>query len=186
MKKQSQLIPTVSHYTVLRQLCNLIPPHLVPKLARETGVAEHERTFSSWSQTVALMFAHLTHAIGLNDVCDALRLNRGPLSAIPLPEGEQAPIANQWFDVRQPGVPPFSVCFSPHTSANISLQKVADAVQGADSSVLFAIMELAGSGTVMDSIKALGKNLFQGWSLPSTIGRGECLCPFPFPRNCPS
>jgi hypothetical protein len=82
MKKQKQLIPTGSNYTVLRQFCNLIPPHLVPKLARETGVADHERTFSSWSQTVALMFAHLTHAIGLNDVCAALRLNRGPLSAL--------------------------------------------------------------------------------------------------------
>lgn len=82
MKKQTQSIPTVSNYTILRQISNLIPPHLVPKLARETGVADHERTFSSWSQTIALMFAHLTHAIGLNDVCDALRMNRGPLSVL--------------------------------------------------------------------------------------------------------
>ena len=82
MKKQIRPIPTVSNYTVLRQLSNLIPPHLVPRLARETGVADQERTFSSWSQVVALMYAHLTHAIGLNDVCDALRMNRGPLSAL--------------------------------------------------------------------------------------------------------
>lgn len=82
MNKQSQPIPTVSKFTVLHQFSNLIPPHLVSKLARETGVAAQERTFSSWSHTVALMFAHLTHAIGLNDVCDALRLNRGPLSAL--------------------------------------------------------------------------------------------------------
>ena len=82
MKKQTQPIPTNSKYSILRQLCNLIPPHLVPKLARQTGVAVQERTFSSWSQTVALMFAHLTHAIGLNDVCDALRMNRGPLAAL--------------------------------------------------------------------------------------------------------
>lgn len=82
MKKQSTPIPTLSKYTVLRQLSNLIPPHLVAKLARETGVAAQERTFSSWSHTVALMFAHLTHSIGLNDVCDALRLNRGPLAAL--------------------------------------------------------------------------------------------------------
>jgi hypothetical protein len=82
MKKQIQLNPTFSKYTILRQFSNLIPPHLVPKLARETGVADQERTFSSWSQTVALMFAHLTHAIGLNDVCDALRMNRGALSAL--------------------------------------------------------------------------------------------------------
>jgi hypothetical protein len=82
MKKQTQPIPTASKYTILRQLSNLIPPHLVPKLARETGVMRHERTFSSWSQTVSLMFAHLTHAIGLNDVCDALRMNRGLLLTV--------------------------------------------------------------------------------------------------------
>jgi hypothetical protein len=27
-----------------------------------------------------MLFAQLTHAIGLNDVCDALRLHSGPLS----------------------------------------------------------------------------------------------------------
>jgi hypothetical protein len=27
-----------SKFSVLRQVCNYIPPHLVPKLARETGV----------------------------------------------------------------------------------------------------------------------------------------------------
>jgi len=31
---------------------------------------------------VALLYAQLTHALGLNDVCDALRLHSGPLSAI--------------------------------------------------------------------------------------------------------
>ena len=29
-----------------------------------------------------MLFAQLTHAIGLNDVCDALRLHSGPLSAL--------------------------------------------------------------------------------------------------------
>ena len=40
------------------------------------------RSFSSWSHVVCLLFAQLTHALGLNDVCDALRLHSGPLSAI--------------------------------------------------------------------------------------------------------
>jgi hypothetical protein len=57
--------PTRSRFTLLRQLCNLIPNHLVAGLARQ-----HE------------IYAQLTHALGLNDVCDALRLNAGPLSAI--------------------------------------------------------------------------------------------------------
>lgn len=67
---------------MLRQICNLIPNHLVPKLARETGTEALCRTFSAWSHCAALLFAQLTHALGLNDVCDSLRLHSGPLSAV--------------------------------------------------------------------------------------------------------
>src|SRR6266511_5872240 len=81
MKRKTKL-PTGSKLTLLRQLCNYIPPHLVPQLARETGVDEHARTFTPWSHTVSLCYAQVTHSIGLNDVCDALQLNSGPLSAI--------------------------------------------------------------------------------------------------------
>ncbi len=80
MKKQK--LPTVSKLTVLRQICNYIPNHLIPKLARDYGIDEQSRTFSPWSHVVSLMYAQLTHSIGLNDVCDALQLNSGPLSAI--------------------------------------------------------------------------------------------------------
>ncbi len=73
-----QNVPTASNFTVLRQLCNYIPPHLVPKLARETGVDEKTRTFDEWSHIVSLCYAQVTHSIGLNDVCDALQLNSGP------------------------------------------------------------------------------------------------------------
>jgi len=69
-------------FSVLRQLCNLIPSHLVPKLAGETGVDKTCRTFSAWSHVVAMLYAQLIHSIGLNDVCDALRLHSGPLSAV--------------------------------------------------------------------------------------------------------
>lgn len=79
MKKQTHTSPIRSPFSVLRQLCNLIPPHLVPKLARETGVDAKARTFSPWSHLVSLIYAQHTHAIGLNDVCDALRLHSGLL-----------------------------------------------------------------------------------------------------------
>jgi len=82
MKKPKLRKPTPGKFSLLRQLCNLIPAHLVPKLARDTGVAERARTFTPWSHVVSLLFAQLTHALGLNDVCDALRLHSGPLSAI--------------------------------------------------------------------------------------------------------
>ncbi len=74
--------PTLAKLSVLRQLCNLIPNHLVPTLARATGVAAKVRTFSAWSHVVSLIFAQVSHAIGLNDVCDALSLHSGPLSAV--------------------------------------------------------------------------------------------------------
>ncbi len=82
VKTKKHLRPSASKFTVLRQLCNLIPSHLVPKLARETGVDKVCRTFSAWSHVVTMLYAQLTHAIGLNDVCDALRLHSGPLSAV--------------------------------------------------------------------------------------------------------
>lgn len=80
MKKHQA--PTAGKVTVLNQVCNLIPPYLTPKLAKETGVDLKARTFSPWSQVVTLGYAQLTHALSLNDVCDALQLNSGPLSAI--------------------------------------------------------------------------------------------------------
>jgi len=82
VKKTNHPTPTTSKLSVLRQLYNLIPNHLVPKLARETGVDQQARTFSPWSHVVSLLFSQLSHAIGLNDVCDALKLSSGPLSAI--------------------------------------------------------------------------------------------------------
>ena len=67
---------------MLRQLVELIPPHLVPKLARATGADRQARTFSAWSHVVSLLYAQVSHALGLNDVCDALRLQVSALWAV--------------------------------------------------------------------------------------------------------
>src|SRR6516225_3951059 len=82
MKKTKTYKPTVSKFSVLRQICNLIPQQAVPRLARELGVEDQSRTFSPWSHVVSLLYAQLTHSLGLNDVCDGLALHSGPLSAI--------------------------------------------------------------------------------------------------------
>lgn len=71
-----------SKFTILGQLCKLIPPHLVSSLAKEHQAESKARTFSHWSHVVALIFGKLSHAFGLNDLCDALQLYSGPLSAI--------------------------------------------------------------------------------------------------------
>jgi len=82
MKKYNKLVPAPAKVNLLRQICNFIPEFMVPKLARETGVQKMVRTFSAWSHVVSLLYAQLTHSIGLNDVCDALSLHAGPLSSL--------------------------------------------------------------------------------------------------------
>ena len=82
MKPKKRQAPNSRNATVLRQLVELIPSHLVAKLARTHGVEARARTFSPWSHVVALLYAQLAHALSLNDVCDALRLWATPLRAL--------------------------------------------------------------------------------------------------------
>jgi len=82
MKKPSTATPARSKLSVFRQLCNLLPTPLVAHLARAPGVEEKARPFKPWSHVVSLLCAQFTRAIGLNDVCDALRLHSGPNAAI--------------------------------------------------------------------------------------------------------
>jgi len=73
---------TKSSLSVLRQMCNLIPAYLVPKLAARFGVDKKARSFTPWSHLVALLFAHFSHASSLNDVCDALKTHRSLFARI--------------------------------------------------------------------------------------------------------
>lgn len=82
MKTKNTPNPKRSQLTVLNQLSNFIPPHLVPQLGRETEVEKQWRSFSPWSHTVAMMYGQLAHCVGLNEICDGLQLHSGPLSAI--------------------------------------------------------------------------------------------------------
>ena len=65
---------------IFRQVCELIPSHMVAKLARKHGVKS--RAITPWSHTVSMLYVQFTHAIGLNDVCDALGANRSALASI--------------------------------------------------------------------------------------------------------
>ncbi len=80
-----------SKFSTLQQVCTHIPGHLVAKLARKHGVDEQARTFSAWSHVVSLLYAQLSHATGLNNVCDSLRIHRGPLGAV---RGATPPVRN--------------------------------------------------------------------------------------------
>lgn len=72
--------PTRSDVIGLKQILNLIPRHLIGAIARQTGIDAKARTFSVTSHLAAMLFAQLAHAMGLNDVCDWLRLKAAALS----------------------------------------------------------------------------------------------------------
>ena len=74
--------PTKHSSVVFNQLCKLIPVGMVRNLASEHGVDKKCRTFSAWIHVACLLYAQLTHSIGLNDVCDALRHHGSKLFAI--------------------------------------------------------------------------------------------------------
>jgi len=74
---------------VFRQICEQIPAFMVPKIARKHGVMT--RAITAWNHVVAMLYAQFTHALGLNDVCDALAANRAPLASI---RGAQPPSRN--------------------------------------------------------------------------------------------
>ena len=74
--------PAKHKYTLLKQVLDLIPPYIVPKLAKKHGVDKKSRTFKPWSHVVSMIFAHLSHALSLNDVCDTLRHHEGALQTL--------------------------------------------------------------------------------------------------------
>ncbi|MEA2219965.1 MAG: hypothetical protein QOJ35_2591 [Solirubrobacteraceae bacterium] len=80
----------------------------------------------------------------------------------PLNTFAKSPIAGGWFTPTGAGLPPFSVSFSPHTTAGVSLDRVGEAIENARESVLFAVMDIGGSkGRVTDALRALpGRDLY--------------------------
>lgn len=72
--------PTRANVVVLKQMLNLIPRGMINHHALETGVEAKARSFSVVSHLSAMLFAQLSHAMGLNDVCDWLQLKSGVLA----------------------------------------------------------------------------------------------------------
>jgi hypothetical protein len=66
-----------------------------------------------------------------------------------------ADIAKNWHEIDVGGCPKCAVSFAPHQDAQVSLDRLAQAIDQAKSPVLFAIMELGGSGSVLNRIRTL-------------------------------
>ena len=72
--------PNKSNLSTLKQICQLIPSHLVKKLAKKNGI--NTRKYSAWSHVVTLLYTQLSHALSLNDVCDGLNNHSASLNLI--------------------------------------------------------------------------------------------------------
>ena len=64
--------PARPNVLVLKQILNPIPRGMINRLALETGVDAKASTFSVLSHLSAMLFAQLSHAMGLNDVCGSV------------------------------------------------------------------------------------------------------------------
>ena len=84
-------MPTRHKFTILKQVMEKIPSYLVGKLAHKHGCDKKSRSFSPWSHVVTMVYAHLAHSLGLNDISDTLRHHSGVLSTI---RGATAPSRN--------------------------------------------------------------------------------------------
>lgn len=69
----------------------------------------------------------------------------------------KSPLAAKWFPFPNEGggIPNFEVSFAPHPKPPFSMVTVSDALSAAKSSVMFAVMELAGGGTTMETLNKL-------------------------------
>ena len=74
--------PAKRQFSILKQVCELIPRNLVSKLAKEYGIDKQSRTFTPWSHVVSMIFAQLSHALSLNDIADTLGNHKSVLTGM--------------------------------------------------------------------------------------------------------
>jgi len=72
--------PLKNTLPLLGQLVKYVPPKLADALTRKYKI--QTRSFNPTSHVVAMMYAQLSHALSLNDVCDALLNHQSYLSQI--------------------------------------------------------------------------------------------------------
>ena len=83
-------------------MCNLIPSHVIPVLAREYGI--DARGFSATSHVFSLLYGHAAHAMSLNDICDALAVHEPEFMRV---RGATPPARNTFSNAnrtRDPGM----------------------------------------------------------------------------------
>ena len=66
--------------SVLAQIASWIPDRIIENLAKKHRI--QTRSFSATSHVLSMVYAHLAHALSLNDICDSLSNHAGTLEQI--------------------------------------------------------------------------------------------------------
>ena len=74
------MTPTKHTMSVLAQITSWIPDRIIENLARKHRI--QTRSFSATSHVISMVYAHLAHALSLNDICDSLSNHAGTLKQI--------------------------------------------------------------------------------------------------------
>ena len=74
------MTPTKHTMSVLAQITSWIPDRIIENLARKHRI--QTRSFSATSHVISMVYAHLPHALSLNDICDSLSNHAGTLRQI--------------------------------------------------------------------------------------------------------
>ncbi len=71
---------------------------------------------------------------------------------------EKQPLSTQEVSINRPGMPAIVVSFAPHRDPQVGLARLLKAIEGAGSSVIFAVMDLNGTGEVLKALSELHTN----------------------------
>ena len=74
------MTPTKHTMSVLAQIASWIPDRIIENLAVQHKI--QTRSFSAASHVISMVYAHLAHALSLNDICDSLSNHAGTLAQI--------------------------------------------------------------------------------------------------------
>ena len=75
------MTPTKHTMSVLAQITSWILDRIIENLARKHRI--QTRSFSATSHVISMVYAHLAHALSLNDICETLSNHAGTLKAAP-------------------------------------------------------------------------------------------------------
>ncbi|WP_116139932.1 phospholipase D-like domain-containing protein [Trinickia diaoshuihuensis] len=130
-------------------------------IKRVDGVAQKVLTGST-NYSITGLYVNANHVFIFDDA--ALAAEYAQAFDTALKDGLQAadfyeqPISMREFPIEQPGMPPIVVSFAPHRDAQVGLGRLLKAIDGADSSVIFAVMDLNGTGQVLKALAQLHTN----------------------------